>query len=69
MHFTYNHGETCANSAIRVLKSDCGRIGKVTRSRGSLELGYGNQRVSFFAWDDPDTEYPTIEAAIAAASH
>ena len=34
MHFTYNHGETCANSAIRVLKSDCGRIGKVTRTRG-----------------------------------
>lgn len=60
MKWTYTGGELCENSAMRTHKSDCGRYGKVTRTRGSPELGYGKGKVKYFLWADPDREYATL---------
>jgi hypothetical protein len=64
--WTYTGGELCAVSATRTYKSRCERYGKVSRSRGSPELGYGKATIKYFIRRAPMAEYTSLEAAIEA---
>ena len=66
-------GGELASTCVRTYRHRDGRVGKVVRTRHSYPGHFGLERIKYFVWKNPDTEFDfeaeAREAEVATNRH